>query len=51
MKDGTKKRRKNKINKKKLWEAFDNETVIDEDTDLILKKILGTISSMKKNVI
>lgn len=35
MKDGTKKRRKNKINKKKLWEAFDNETVINEDTDLI----------------
>ncbi len=35
MKDGTKKRRKNKIDKKKLWEAFDNETVIDEDTDLI----------------
>ena len=35
MKDGTKKRRKNKINKKKLWEAFDNETAIDEETDLI----------------
>ena len=35
MKVGTKKRRKNKINKKKLWDAFDNETVIDEDTDLI----------------
>ena len=35
MKDGTKKRRKNKINKKKLWEAFDNDTTIDEDTDLI----------------
>ena len=35
MKDGTKKRRKHKIDKKKLWDAFDNETVIDEDTDLI----------------
>ena len=35
MKVGTKKRRKNKIDKKKLWEAFDNETVIDEETDLI----------------
>ena len=35
MKVGTKKRRKNKINKKKLWDAFDNDTVIDEDTDLI----------------
>tara|TARA_B100000575_G_scaffold294499_1_gene310852 strand:+ start:1300 stop:2382 length:1083 start_codon:yes stop_codon:yes gene_type:complete len=35
MKDGTKKRRKNKINKKKLWEAFDNDTTINEDTDLI----------------
>ncbi len=35
MKVGTKKRRKNKINKKKLWDAFDNETIIDENTDLI----------------
>jgi len=35
MKVGTKKRRKNKIDKKKLWEAFDNDTVIDEETDLI----------------
>ena len=35
MKVGTKKRRKKKLDKKKLWDAFDNETVIDEDTDLI----------------
>ncbi len=35
MKYGTQKRRKNKIDKKKLWEAFDNDTVIDEETDLI----------------